>query len=111
VRARRDLALTFAGAALTFTGASRQRRAGARRSGHESLSLPEKLLALEHHADGEGHQRDGAHHDRDVDKQQLASGDATKQHPDGDRDQRGAEPDHLLFSSCPGAPECCLPRD
>ena len=93
-----------------FAGVGRQHRAGARPSGHEPLSLPEKLLALEHHPDGQGHQGDGAHHDRDVNEQQLTGGNATNQHPDGDRDQRGAEPDHLSSPRVRPRRKSCLPR-
>jgi hypothetical protein len=95
---------------LTGDGA-RRHRARARAGGHESLSLTEKLLAPEYHSDGESHQRDGAHHDRDVNDQQLAGGDASNKHPDGDRDKRGAEPDHLLLSPRARAHRSCLRRD
>jgi hypothetical protein len=57
--------------------------------------LPEQFLALEHDPDGERDQRDRAQADRHVDKQQLAGGDPANEHPDGDDDQPGAEPDHL----------------
>jgi len=67
--------------------------------------FPEQFLALDEHPDREGEERERADADRHVHQQQPAGGHPANKNPDGDDDQRGAEPDHLpVISSCPGAP-------
>jgi hypothetical protein len=67
--------------------------------------FPEQFLALDEHPDSEGEERERADTDRHVHQQQPAGGHPSNKNPDGDDDQRGAEPDHLpVISSCPGAP-------
>jgi hypothetical protein len=67
--------------------------------------LPEQFLAFEECPDGEAEQSERADPDRHVHRQQPAGGHTVDKNPDGDDNQRGAEPDHLpVISSCPGAP-------
>ena len=77
--------------------ADEQRLASActRGSGRRRRLLPEQFLAFAHDPDCERDQCCRAQADRHVDEKQLAGGDPADEHPDGDDDQPGAEPDHL----------------